>query len=329
MYQNLLQVMTAVRLMARAGGIGINELAQELNITVRSVYRLLDKLEELHYPIYDLNEGGKERRYHLADPEATLRWWLPVPDSRLNTEELALLSYLLDDLQSLPGLESTISSLRKKITLWGTGSGSLIPLETGPSDSIIRSFPLVKKKAPPEMEQTINSLIEAIQAHQELECTYQRPNSPDAKTFVIHPITLFDHDGGLYVLAFVPKHSNDIRMAVERIVRLSPTGQSFNPPQTSSSLEDPFGIVSEEPIEVRLLFSAKQAFYIRERDWPKEYELIDRPDGDLELRFTTVGSFEVKRWVLSMGSQVEILSPDHLRKELIEELNETIRTYNQ
>ena len=117
MYQNLLQIMSAVRLMARPGGVGMGELADHLGISTRSVYRLLEKLDELNYPYYDGNEGGKERRYQIDAEQAHLRWWLPVPDSSLTLEEKALLGFLLNSVQDQPGLEGLVHSLQQKIAL--------------------------------------------------------------------------------------------------------------------------------------------------------------------------------------------------------------------
>ena len=319
MYQNLLQIMTAVRLMARSEGVGVSELARELQISHRSVYRLLAKLDELHYPYYDANEGGKERCFKIEDPEARLRWWLPVPESRLSIEEQALLHFLLNQVKDLSGLGPVVQDLRQKIALWGAGTGVVLPSEPASGD-VIRSFPRMPKKSNPEVEQNLTTLIRAITDHNELICTYRRPRQEATKTFTIHPLTLFEHNGGMYLIALVPKHGTEIRMAIERIVELRTTGETFTPPENPPDLSDPFGILVTEPVKVRLWFDAQQAFYLRERQWPESYVFFELENGELELEFKTIGLFEIKRWILGLGAGARVIEPEELRVQIAEEL---------
>jgi proteasome accessory factor B len=55
---------------------------------------------------------------------------------------------------------------------------------------------------------------------------------------------------------------------------------------------------------------------IREREWHESQELRTLPDGRLELRLRLGALPEIERWVLTWGSEAEVLRPSELRTRL-------------
>ena len=89
-------------------------------------------------------------------------------------------------------------------------------------------------------------------------------------------------------------------------------------------MESAFDIVYGDPVKVKIWFSADQVRYIKERTWSKSQEIIDQEDGSIILSMETSGWWDVKRWVLSYGSEAKVLEPENLKKEIRDEL-ETAR----
>lgn len=151
------------------------------------------------------------------------------------------------------------------------------------------------------------------------------------KTYDIHPLTIMEYDNGLYVIAAVPKHGQDIRvLAVDRIRVLAAKKDRFTPPEhydPRALLAESFGIVIEQPIGVALRFTAKAAPYIRERIWANNQKIEEETDGSVTLRFRAAGTEEIKRWVLSLGAEVRVLEPPELR-DLVRAEAERIATQN-
>lgn len=116
----------------------------------------------------------------------------------------------------------------------------------------------------------------------------------------------------------------DIRiLAVERIQAIEGTDSSFEYPDDfnpEERLSESFGIVDDDPIKTKIRFSASQARYIKERRWAKEQKITDQEDGSILLEMTTSGWWDVKKWVLSHGAEAEVLTPEELRKKIMEEL---------
>ena len=76
-----------------------------------------------------------------------------------------------------------------------------------------------------------------------------------------------------------------------------------------------------------LRFDAYQARWIRERQWHPTQEVEELADGGLVLRITVAGGGDLKRWVLSHGSHVEVLEPEWLREAVAEELRRAAQIY--
>ena len=85
-------------------------------------------------------------------------------------------------------------------------------------------------------------------------------------------------------------------------------------------MESAFDIVYGDPVKVKIWFSADQVRYIKERTWSKSQEIIDQEDGSIILNMETSGWWDVKRWVLSYGSEAKVLAPEDLRREIQAEL---------
>ena len=86
-------------------------------------------------------------------------------------------------------------------------------------------------------------------------------------------------------------------------------------------IESAFDIVYGDPIDVKIRFSADQARYIKERKWSKTQKIEDQDDGSIILSMSTSGWWDIKRWILSYGAEVEVLEPEELRDHILKEIN--------
>jgi predicted DNA-binding transcriptional regulator YafY len=76
---------------------------------------------------------------------------------------------------------------------------------------------------------------------------------------------------------------------------------------------------------VRIRFQPQVVRYLEERRWHSSEKLERQPDGTLIAEFQLTSFGEVKSWVLSFGSQAEILAPQSWKDEIAA----TIRAMNQ
>ena len=161
--------------------------------------------------------------------------------------------------------------------------------------------------------------------------SYEAINSGAVKTYRIHPLAMFEHDGGLYLFVLVPYYGNIRILSIERIKSIDLTEEGFTPPENFDAeklLSDPFGIILNEPFIARIRFSADQAPYIMEREWPTEAKIDENDDGSIIFTVVTGGAYELKRWVMSFGSEAELLEPVELREEIALDIKQAGKVYD-
>ena len=76
---------------------------------------------------------------------------------------------------------------------------------------------------------------------------------------------------------------------------------------------------SENALRVRLAIDPSDAGWVGERRWHASQKLRRRADGGCELELTVADTTELKRFILQLGSAVEILEPARLRREIAAE----------
>jgi proteasome accessory factor B len=109
--------------------------------------------------------------------------------------------------------------------------------------------------------------------------------------------------------------------AVDRVLGVTVEPDRFEMPEEyrpSERLSDAFGIVSEEPMAVRVRFSPRVAHAVKGRLWHPSQKMEESPDGTLELSFTAGGKMEILAWILSYGEHAEVLAPEGLRTAVAE-----------
>lgn len=335
MYHSLIQVLSAVKLIGRLSGATIDELEDKLGISRRSVYRILETLEDLGYPYYKDEEHNN--RYRLVDLGRTAQWWIPLPSVNFDLIDRVLLDYLFESASQDPALTSGIRSLRKKIAFIGASTGYAFAAKESGAGALKKTICLLSatsalKASSPEVEDFLKVFLEATKEKRVCELSYESRKSGKVMTYPVNPLALFQSEGGLYCYVEVPRNESIIIIALERVREVKVLDQTFLPPKgfnAEKRLADPFGIIQGDIFSARLIFSADQAPYVRDIAWPESYCLEDLVDGRLSMSFKTGGAFGLKRWILSWGINVEVIEPAWLRAEVIDEIKAMGRLYGK
>lgn len=116
-------------------------------------------------------------------------------------------------------------------------------------------------------------------------------------------------------------------LAIHRIIECEATRNTFEHCPPLPEHEGVFGLVGYAAWPARVRFSEEFAGFVRERVWSEGQQVIDLPDGGIELQFKAAHEDELVRWVLSFGSCAELLEPEHIRKYLLEEAECILESY--
>lgn len=328
--RHLVKIFKAVDLIARPDGATVDDLAQHLEVSRRTAYRVLETLDELNFPLYeDICDFDGKKRWRLEDSYLKKLPNLNVPELRLTISELIALSFLRSGGGLFKGtdVERNIESAFEKL-------GAFIPEKLAVQLDKVRTLFTASARFTKDYrdkEEVISALTDAM--FKQLTCLVEYHSFGDdrVKHFKIDPLRFFERDGGLYVFVRATTFEEIRILAVERILKLTPTEATFTVPEDfdpDTLLATAFNLTSDDPVTVKVRVSADQARYVKERRWAAKQTVTGQPDGSVVIELQTSGRWDVKRWVLAFGADAEVLEPEDLRREIAAELQKLIATYS-
>ena len=215
---------------------------------------------------------------------------------------------------------------RRRLSFMLESIGSLSPLVTVSTDDIIPklnsiigdiSIDSAKYGGYFNLETTKNldTLLEAQETKEMLYITY---NGKRKELFVLK---CFVFSGGTYCYV-MNKKGKSFMLSLQRIERVERQLIKKNVPypkpdvDIDKALSDPFGIVREaEEFDAVVKLSEGQGYYEEEKLWPSSVK-IERKDDHWLFKVRTCGVYWLKRWVMSLGKEAEVLEPEWLRAEM-------------
>ena len=329
--KQLVKLLKAVDLMARPQGASINELREAIAVGRSSVYRIIETLQEMQFPVYDDKSPDEpNKRWHLAAEYVKKMPNITVPEISLTFSEMIALYLLKGEAALYKGtrLEAEALSAFEKI-------GSFLPAQILPQLSKIKTLFIPPSKFVKDYsgkEAIIDTLADAILTRKICMVSYFSFSLETEKQYLIAPLHFFESNGGMYVFVRVPKYDTIRTLAVERIQKIEKSTESFDYPDNfdpEKLLESSFDMVYDDPVDIKLWISRKQAKYIRERKFFRSQTITENDDGSLTLDIRTSGWEDVKRWILSLGADAVVLAPGKRKKEIRDALNASVNRYEQ
>ncbi len=329
--KSLINLLKVIDLLAKPEGTTINEIREHIGVDRRSVYRTIHLIEELGFPIYDDQiDMDRQKRWKLDESYRKKLPNITLPDLKLTLSEIISLYLLKGQAGLFKGteLEKPIRSSFEKL-------GLFMPQNAFTQLEKIKALFLTSNKFAKDYsgkEKIIEQLTQAMLQNKTSIIKYHSFSDDQVKGFKIDPLHFFEHDGGLYLFVRATRFGEIRTLAVERIQEIVITSAFFEYPtdfDPQDNLDSAFDIVSGDPIQVKIWFSADQARYIKERKWAKTQKIKDQKDGSIILFMDTSGRWDVKRWVLSFGGEAKVLQPNELQKEITAELVSSLHLYRK
>jgi predicted DNA-binding transcriptional regulator YafY len=327
--RHLVKVFKAVDLLSRPGGATVDDLASHLEVSKRTAYRVISTLEEMHFPLAEEPSSYHGKKRYVF--EESYRKKLPnlsVPVLQLTLPEVMALSLLRGGAGLFKGteIEKSVASAFEKL-------GAFAPEELAKRLDRLRILVAASgrfTKDYRDKDAVIESLTEAMLRQRTCLVEYHSFGDDRVKRFRIDPLRFFERDGGLYVFVKATTFGTILVLAVERIRKLKVTDEAFKAPKDfdpEALLESAFNLTLDDPITVRVRFSADQARYVKERRWAAKQRIADQKDGSVILTLETSGRWDVKRWLLGFGTDAELLEPADLRREIAADLRKLAKAY--
>ncbi|SDB43397.1 HTH domain-containing protein [Desulfonatronum thiosulfatophilum] len=98
------QILRTVDLFARPQGASIGDLMEELGISRRSVYRQIETIEELGFPLYDDRPAGeRQKRWKFEEGYLKKLPNISLPDMELHLSEMLALCMVIGESRLIKG----------------------------------------------------------------------------------------------------------------------------------------------------------------------------------------------------------------------------------
>lgn len=320
-YSNLTKLIQAVSLLAAPGGTTVKMLMAKLGLSKRSVFRLLEALGDLGFPIVDERRDlSAEKVYRLLESYAQKLPNLALPSFDLNAQERFYLDSLLEgrSLQS-HSTSALLSSLRLKLH-------ALLPELDG--DATPSDPPTPPSSSPEDLLATISTAIKTSQA---VSVIYRSPVDGIARSYLIHPVKLIEHRGGLYLLAKPESQANVRLLDLDLFEYAALAARTEEHPvdiDYAATMASVFDLESDDPIEATIRFSPAAATKVQSHHFGQLHSSKTNPDGSCVVQIGSRDLRELLRWVLSFGADAEILAPLELRSMTRKELAQTLAQYD-
>jgi predicted DNA-binding transcriptional regulator YafY len=317
----LIRQWTLLQKLASSRANTIPKLAQDLDVSTRTLRRDLAALQTVGFPIYDdIVDGTKVWRMDHKLTGALSRSGLTFPELCALYFSRALLECfagtpMLRDLQSaLDKFEAALSPAMRRF------------LDRLPR--VISAKTPQAKKQDAQTYQTTAKLLEASVGRRVVAMRYCSQGSTP-KDYVLHPYRLVHAQGGLYLIAFVPAYSEVRTFAVERIQKVAFQEKTFDPiPELDS---DPFknslGVHRGPAIKVQLRFHRTISASIKGRTWHSSQQLKERSDGSVVMTLNVSDDYALRSWILGFGRFVRVIAPDSIVDWIEDELEQARRQY--
>jgi predicted DNA-binding transcriptional regulator YafY len=221
----------------------------------------------------------------------------------------------------LPGMDNRYQLLFQKLSMLVNSSNT----------TIISQLELpTKSNKNPHYKIKLNPLEKAINEQCVIRILYQslEENSPTERN--VHPYAITIRAGEWYLVSFTPDR-NDYRFyRLERIHNLHVMNQKFARDEhfdLEAMFAHSFGVYRADETEVIVRLHGKAARLADERIWHNDTEFKWNDQTTATLKTKVQGTTEILKWILSMGSEAEVLKPDEFRKEFILEIEKMLASY--
>lgn len=297
------------------------ELAEENDVTERTIRRDIEALQEAGFPLYDDETGGR-RIWRLVEG------YRQRVTQTFTLSELAALHFGKNLMSILVGapfgadLETAFDKIR------GALPEKALPYLARISDLFAARPDPFKDYS--KKREVIACLVDAILHQRRVSASYYSFSSRRSKTYSLDPYRLVYWHGGLYLYARAHDYDEVRTFAVERLQKVDVTDSPFEVPRdfnVSEYARSAFGIAGGPAEKVELQFDKEIAGYVRERVWHESQQLEERADGGVMLRLQVAPNFELRTWIKGYLPHVRVLAPSSLREELRREIAAAVGTF--
>jgi predicted DNA-binding transcriptional regulator YafY len=304
------RLLRLITLLQQSRGLSADQLAEELDVSRRTVFRDLNMLEMARIPYYfDAESAGYRisRHFFLPPINLTLSESLAIMVLAGRTRTGARLPLMAPAASAAMKIEGALpQSVRDHV-------GSVM------ENLDVRLGPLSGHVG---LDETFEELARAVAGRNVCRLVYISFHERGQIVTTVHPLRLVFVNRAWYLIAWSARHGERRTFKLGRIGKLTVTDRTFTPPPGAVP-QEPFGaawcMIPEGTLyDVHLHFEPRVAGNVAEVRWHPSQQVQFNDDGSVEFHACVDGLGEISWWVLGYGDQVEVLAPEPLRRRVAE-----------
>jgi predicted DNA-binding transcriptional regulator YafY len=310
----LVRLLTMFLTIQRNPGLTAKQLAERHKISERSCFRDLRVLQEAGIPIYN------DRGYRVVDS-------FKLKNITLNLEEALSLIYGINLVEKQKSIFPSSLAIKEKLMLLLperlqeiiTGLEKRINIEVTPSADYSGK------------EELFRQLNHAISGQWSLQITYYSFSSDKTTERLVDPYHLSFRDGFWYLAAYCHRRQEVRLFRLDRIQKIIITEKKFIAPvefDFDSYLGAAWQMERGEEFLFRVRFTGDSARYVQETVFHPSQKLYVE-EGQVIFEARACGLASIVRWVLSFGSEAEVLEPKELRESIVREMRTGLKKYEK
>jgi len=304
-------------------GVTIDALADDLDVTTRTIRRDLAALQEAGFPLYDERDDEGRARWRLdgqvlkgIETGFTLAELCALYLSRNMLEAVGGTPFQRDLTLAFARLEKMLSPRMRQF------------LDRLPH--VLAAKPGPRARAAGSSPDIVERLLDATLHYRVARMKYDSVSSARMKDYLIHPYRLAFAQGGLYLLAYVPEYKDMRTFAVDRIASISLEKQTFTPSRAvpDDVFGNSLGVNTGPPSHVEIAFDKRVTPYVRARVWHPSQTVRDTGDGGVVLTLEVCNDLALRSWILGWGASARVLAPAALAADIRADLNQASAQYH-
>lgn len=180
----------------------------------------------------------------------------------------------------------------------------------------------------------ITPLFKAIQNKQTLIIEYKSFKSEVSQNIIFHSYHLKQYNNRWFLFGKHDDFSNLTNLALDRIEAVEQSAEPFDESELidfDEYFDDFVGVtkpLNTDLVKVKLKASAELAPYIITKPLHGSQRKIETSENYYTFSINVIPNYELKKLLLSFGSEITIIEPLSLKNEIIDIINKSIDNYN-
>lgn len=294
------------------------ELAQELNVSERTIHRYMSMLDEMGIPIY--SERGPYGGFAL------MRGY-KLPPLIFTAEEATVLYMGANLVREIWGqtYEDAVTAVTAKLD-------NVLPDELRAQVDLVRQSLIVDGLTARDYrpwDSTLHTLRQCIIERHCVELGYRTPGGETESCRTVEPYALTFQWGLWYMVGLCHLRQEIRTFRVDRISQVHSLDHKFQIPQ-DFSVRDYLVRTWNVDYAHKVVVHLQPSVTTKTRDLYGHWmNLEDQPDGSLLARFGTNSLDWVTGWVLSNGQAARVLEPPLLVERVVQAAQEALGQYQE